>query len=178
MKSLIIEEAYREIRINDGDRQVKISMAHAILRSLAVAAAKGQPRAQRLFTELLVAAERSNKALHDEWLETAIDFKVEWEKEFRRCDQLGLPRPAPIPHPDDIVINMKTGGVLIKGPMTREEKVKWDRVRERKKECDKAIAAYLQDLANEPDEGIRRVIQDEIDFEQRIRAQLSTVIPD
>jgi hypothetical protein len=33
--------------------------------------------AQRLFTELLASVERDNKCPHDEWLSTAIEYKVE-----------------------------------------------------------------------------------------------------
>src|SRR5690606_33289260 len=53
--------------------------------------------------------------LHDEWLQTAIEFKFDREKEFWRCDVLGIPRPAPVPHPDDIVINMNRGTVQATG---------------------------------------------------------------
>ena len=37
----------------------------------------------------------------------------------------------PLLHPDDIVIDMNTGQVIVKGPMTKEEKVVWDRLRAR-----------------------------------------------
>ena len=67
-----------------------VPMAQAIVRSLAVNAVKGNQRAQRLFTELLTATERDNKRLHDEWLQTAIEYKVEWEKELERRKQLRL----------------------------------------------------------------------------------------
>ena len=63
-------------------------MAQAIVRSLAVNAAKGNQRAQRLFTEILAATERDNKRLHDEWLETAIEYKVGWEIELDRRKRL------------------------------------------------------------------------------------------
>ena len=69
-------------------------MAQAVIRSLAVNAAKGNQRAQRLFTELLTATERDNKRLHDEWLETAIEYKVEWEKELARRQRLGIDVPS------------------------------------------------------------------------------------
>lgn len=88
LKGIILEEAYRSIRINDAERQVSIPMAQAIVRSLAVNAAKGNQRAQRLFTELLAATERDNKRLHDEWLETAIEYKVGWEIELDRRKRL------------------------------------------------------------------------------------------
>src|SRR5665213_1084402 len=41
LKTIILEEAYRSISINDAHGQVSIPMAQAIIRSLAVNAAKG-----------------------------------------------------------------------------------------------------------------------------------------
>ena len=87
MKAIILDEAYRTITVRDGDRNVTVPMAQAIMRSLAVNAAKGQHRAQRLFAELLSATETANRALHNEWLDTAMTYKIEWDRE------LGPPRP-------------------------------------------------------------------------------------
>src|SRR5690606_20452980 len=120
-----LEEAYRSITINDPNGTIDIPMAQAVVRSLAVNAAKGNQRAQRVFTQLLAAVERDNKKLHDEWLQTAINYKVEWDQELERRKRLGITGPAPLPHPDDIIIDMNTGSVRIKGPMTKEDKVKW-----------------------------------------------------
>jgi hypothetical protein len=39
--------------------------------------------------------------------------------------------PDPIPHPEDISVNVVTGTIVIKGPMTPEEKVSWDRLWDR-----------------------------------------------
>ncbi|MEO1309303.1 MAG: DUF5681 domain-containing protein, partial [Pseudomonadota bacterium] len=72
LKGIILEEAYRTIEVRDGDRTVTVPIAQAVVRSLAVNAAKGRARAQELFTTLLTETERANKRLHDEWLETAI----------------------------------------------------------------------------------------------------------
>ncbi len=123
LKAIILDEAYRTIKVNDGEKQISVPMAQAIVRSMAVTAAKGNTRAQRLFAELLATTENSNKKLSDEWLETAITYKVEWEQEIERCRRLGLPEPLPLPHPDDIIINFRGNGppVEIRGPMSREE---------------------------------------------------------
>jgi hypothetical protein len=40
LKSIILEEAYRTIKVNNGNRQVSVPMAQAIIRSLAVSAAR------------------------------------------------------------------------------------------------------------------------------------------
>lgn len=53
MKDFILDEAYRDITIREGHRSVTIPMAQAVMRSLVVNAARGQHRAQRLFSELL-----------------------------------------------------------------------------------------------------------------------------
>ena len=50
MKAIILDEAYRTITVRDGDRNVTVPIARAVLRSLAVNAVKGQHRSQRLFS--------------------------------------------------------------------------------------------------------------------------------
>jgi len=179
LKSIILEEAYRSIRINDSDRQISIPMAQAIVRSLAVNAAKGNQRAQRLFTELLAATERDNKRLHDEWLETAIEYKVEWDKELERRKQLGITNaPAPLPHPDHVIIDTNTGGVRIIGPMTKEEKPYWDELRARKEDNEEEIAELERILREEPDYPYRKQVLDDLEHAKKMRALFQKVLPD
>lgn len=100
LKDIVMAEAYRTIKVNDGDRQVTVPIMQAVVRSLALNAARGQHRAQELFTELVHRTEASHKALHDEWLQTAIDYKHEWERELVRRQRLGITAPDPVPHPE------------------------------------------------------------------------------
>ena len=179
LKSIILEEAYRSIRINDADRQVSIPMAQAVIRSLAVNAAKGNQRAQRLFTELLTSTERDNYRLHQEWLDTAIGYKTSWENELARRHQLGITdAPEPLPHPDHIIIDMKTGSVRITGPMTREEKPYWDELRARKKENEEEIAELEGILRDEPDSPYRKQVVKELEHARKIRSLIARVVPD
>ena len=178
LKAIVLEEAYRRVSINDANGPVSIPMAQAIIRSLAVNAAKGNQRAQRLFAELLASVERDNKRLHDEWLATAIEYKTDWERELERRERLGIEAPAPLPHPDDIIIDMQTGQVRIKGPITKEEKVVWDRLRERKQECDRVITELKDSLRRRPNSPTRKVMIEEIEHEKKLRAMISTVIPE
>jgi hypothetical protein len=178
LKDIILEEAYRTISVNDANGPVTIPMAQAVIRSLAVNAAKGNQRAQRLFAELLASVEGANRRLHDEWLETAINYKVEWERELERRNALGINAPEPVPHPNDIIVDMKTGLVQIKGPMTAEEKVVWDRARKRKEECDRTIAELEHLLEQKPDHPRRDAIANEIEVEKGMRAIISRAIPD
>src|SRR5580693_9363776 len=67
---------------------------------------------------------------------------------------------------DTRIINVKTGEVHITGPVTKQEKVKWERLRNRKHECLVGIRE-LKELQKEmPD---HKSIQSEIEFEQQIR---------
>ena len=57
LAKIVLDEASRPISVRDGDRTVTVPMLEAIIRRLAVDAAKGDPRAQRLFTEMLALSE-------------------------------------------------------------------------------------------------------------------------
>ncbi len=84
---LMLEEAYRGITFRDGDRDVSVPIAQAVLRLLAINAVKCQHRAQGLFAELLAATERQNMALADEWLDVTMTYKIERDRKFARCDR-------------------------------------------------------------------------------------------
>ena len=113
LKSIFLDEAYRSISVNDATGPITIPMAQAVIRSLAVYAAKGNQRAQRLLHATPCLHRAGHKHLHDEWLEAAINYKVEWERELERRKQHRIEAPAPVPHPDDVVIDMRTGSVRI-----------------------------------------------------------------
>ena len=178
LKSIILQEAYRTIKVRDGDKNVSVPMATAVVRSVALNAAKGNNRAAALFTQMVKVVEDENKALHDEWLNTAIEYKVEWEKVIAHHKQRGLEPPNPIPHPDHIRIDMDTGQVRILGPMTKEDIPKWDMIRERKRDCDAAIAQIKEDLKSRKMREHREFLLDELALEQKIRDMICKVIPD
>ena len=65
-----------------------------------------------------------------------------------------------LPHPDDIVIHMKTGLVELHGPMTKEEKADWDKAHELKKFLRERIAELKEQAAKKPrSRTIRRSIE-------------------
>jgi hypothetical protein len=128
LKSIIKAEAYRNIRVPEGSGDTSMTMAEAIVRSIAINAAKGHARAQKLFTELLHVTERAEAILYNQYLEAMIEYKVDWERELARRARAGVSGPDPIPHPDDIFIDMRTSRATVRGPMTPEEKADWDRI--------------------------------------------------
>lgn len=168
LKDIILAEAYRTIKLVENGKQVTMTMAEAIVRSITVNAAKGQPRAQKMFTQLLTETERANKCVADAWLQEAINYKANWTEEIERCKRLRLPIPSPFPHPDHIEIDMKTGEVRINGPFTKEEKARWDMLESRRQEAIQAIAS-LQMLLDDPEnDEIRHMIEDDLQFETKL----------
>jgi len=126
LKNIIYEEAYREITVHDGHGPVSIPMAQAVTRSLSVNAAKGNQRAQKLFLEMLSTVEKADFVQHCENLDTWLNYKQKWEAEMERRENLGIRGKEPLPHPDHVNINWKTGEVIIWGPVTPEEKETFD----------------------------------------------------
>ena len=178
LKSIVLEEAYRTIKVRDGTRNVSVPMATAIVRSLAVNAAKGNNRAATIFSTLLQTTERENRDLHNQWLDTAITYKVQWTKELERRERLGIVAEAPLPHPDDIVINHRTGMVRILGPMNKEDKQLWDAARDLKQELSDAVAWSEKKLARERDPVKRQRLLESISHDRDLIARIERLIPD
>lgn len=176
LKSIVMAEAYRGIKVNDGDRQVTVPMVQAVVRAIAINAAKGQHRSQKLFSDMLHRVEKDQKAHHDEWLKTAIDYKVDWERELERRKRLGIEAPEPIPHPDDIEIDMNTGEVILRGPFTKEQKAAWTWLAERRDEAEEEIAGLREDLKAAPDARTRRILEEQIRHETGFRGRIVNAI--
>lgn len=96
-EGIILDEACRTITINEGEKRISIPIAQAVVRAMAVNAARGQHRAQRLFAELLTTTETANNTLYREYFGKALDCRKYWQGEIARCKALGLEVPNPIP---------------------------------------------------------------------------------
>ena len=136
LKTIILEEAYRTIKVREGEKNVSVPIAKAVIRAVAVNAARGNNRAGMLFTQMVKVVEDQARHKYDLYLQVAIDYKCNWEREIERCKRLGIKAPNPIPHPDDIRINFSTSEVWMAGPFCKEEIPIWEKARQSKKECD------------------------------------------
>jgi Family of unknown function (DUF5681) len=76
LKRIILEEAYRTIKVNEGAKQLTLPIVQTIVRALAVNAARGQPRSAQAFLALVSETEQANKALHAT-VETSATVRVE-----------------------------------------------------------------------------------------------------
>ncbi|WP_162913995.1 DUF5681 domain-containing protein [Taklimakanibacter lacteus] len=70
LRSLMLEEAYRPIKVSDNGEEATMPMAQAVFRSLAAAAAKGEARAQAMFLKMVSASEAEAAAIEEMMEET------------------------------------------------------------------------------------------------------------
>lgn len=172
---IVLAEAYRTIKVNDGDRRVSMPMAKAIIRTLAVNAVKGNHRSQLLFSELLNIAENDELKWRQALFREAVEYKNGWERELELRRQKGISGPDPLPHPDHIILDFDTGTVRIKGPLTKEEKVKWNRLVRDKKNWELEVAAIKKMLASRKCAD-REELELELERAEEVVAKLKMVV--
>ena len=89
IKTLILEEAYREIPVLEQGRRVTIPVMTAVLRAVAMNAAKGNNRAATLLTTLVRTTEADDQRRASETFGAALSYKREWSEELARRKRKG-----------------------------------------------------------------------------------------
>ena len=172
LKEIVIDEAYRTIRVTEGNRQITIPMAKAVVRALAVNAARGQLRSQQAFAKLLTETERARRELTDRMFDVALDYKLKWEQELERRERLGITGPAPLPHPDDVRLNFLTSEVTFIGPLIKQQKVEWDRLHDLVEQADREVDSLTAQLKKTRSKSYRASLEEEIAELRRLRGLL------
>ena len=154
---MLLEEAYRTVTIREGDRVIELPVIKAVFRALGVSAMKGNRLAQSAMAELVRGIEEEDRRLRVDHFAEACAYKRDWEHEIERARRDGLPEPTPLPHPDDIVIDLRKAEVRYEGPSTKEEKEAWDRMLEFRDEQQTFVsfAARIHAETEEVDEETR-----------------------
>lgn len=141
MKAIILEEAYRNIQVREGERTVSLPVIRAAVRTMANKGLKGEMRSLKNFMELVSLIENERAALWREYLKTMIEYKAHWEQELERRRQLGITHlPDPVPHPDDIILDVRADMVEVNGPMTPDELPAWEDLYEIRQNAERTIA--------------------------------------
>lgn len=65
LRSLMLEEAYRPVKVSEDGEEITMPMARAVFRSLAEAAAKGEARAQAMFLKIVSTSEGEEAAIEE-----------------------------------------------------------------------------------------------------------------
>jgi hypothetical protein len=139
---LILAEAYRPVTVREGETTIEMPALQAAMRALGISAMKGSRLAQRALAELVRDAEAKQRAETEAAMEAMIEYKQKWGAELESCRRLGRPAPVPVPHPDDILIDFRNGGVKIRGPLNEDEKPEWDKWIERRDDAQIEVSEY------------------------------------
>lgn len=125
---MLLQEAYRTVSLREGERVVELPVIQAVFRSMGVSAMKGNRLAQATIAQLVRGIEEEDRQLRSGHFAAACEYKWEWEQAIEHARLHGLPEPEPLPHPGDVVIDMRKVEVRYEGPITPEEKQRWDRL--------------------------------------------------
>lgn len=173
---MILDEAYRPIMVREGDQLIELPAIQAVLRAMGVSAMKGNRFAQKMLTELVQKVENEHHQIQYENMETFTTYKQKWSDEIERCQRLGLPDPAPLPHPDDVIIDYRKGTIRFAGPLTKEEKARWDKLLDRRDEAQEEVL-YCERMMREDPQYAEHYRQ-ELEFELKIFNMLNDKLPE
>lgn len=150
---LLMQEAYRLVTIKDGDRPITVPLIQAVFRAMGVSAVKGNRFAQRNIADLVQNVESEDRKLRADYLQTMMEYKTTWEERIEGAKLRGVCPPEPLPHPDDIIIDLIEGRAFVCGPSTKEEKALWDEQIDKRKEAQKILTEAVAEhgTARNPD---------------------------
>lgn len=155
VRQTILSEAHRPVSVREGERISEMPTLQATLRSLGLAAVKGNRVAGKLFVDLAQKAEDEDRAERLEQFRAAIEHKAYWEMELRRHRERGLPEPEVFPHPDDMVFDWATGEVDVLGPISPEENERYVRLIDLRNRCEEMISESRFELKCLPEHRLR-----------------------
>lgn len=176
--NMILNEAYRPVTIREGEKTIELPAIQAAMRSLAISAMKGSRLSQRALAELVRTVEVRKTTERMTAMENAFDYKQKWTAELQRRRQIGSTEPDPVPHPDDIIIDMHTGHVKTEGPLDEREKRKWDERLARRAEAQVEVNAFAAKYRKARSHKARIMWRLEWHFEQRIFDILNDSLPE
>jgi hypothetical protein len=154
IKSLAILEAYRPFTLPDGET---IPIIQLIFRKVNVSAANGNTRAQQTALNVVIGAEADRRSAAAEILKANVAYKEHWTEVLAERARTGATGPEPLPHPDDVVINYRTGEVTIDGPVMEEQKLALDQLRFQWPELEQELIEINEQCASKPDDlGLRK----------------------
>jgi hypothetical protein len=124
---VILAEARRIVPVRDGAKVQDLDTLQALVRALNITGLKGNRRA---LVDAIKLARIAEEAAEKEWsalAESVLQYKLNWKEEFAHCRANRLPRPDPVPHPDDVVLDHVNRRIIYNGPQNAAEKAYWDR---------------------------------------------------
>ncbi len=103
------QEAYRLLTFRENGQEVQLPATQAVVRSSIMSALKGNRLSQRFVIELMDRKEEQYLELRLKRFLRLEKLKAEGEAKIAEHQKRGLPPPDLLPHPEDIVLNYRTG---------------------------------------------------------------------
>ena len=114
------------------------------MRALAISAMKGSRLSQKQLSDIVRSVEARKNAEQLEVLEVMIEYKQKWTAELERRERFAINAPIPVPYPDDIFIDLRTGTIEIDGPMDEKHKAFWDQRFERMEDSQAEVTYFAE----------------------------------
>lgn len=147
LRDILIEEANREITVQDKSGPISMPVAQAVVRSIALKAGKGNVSAQKLFLESLNYAETEKAREKQALFEAAVEYKESTYAEIERAKAKGKNIDIKLlPHPDHIITNARTGQVRFTGPLDEVDKEIWDDLWAQKRKWEEELQHCTKEL--------------------------------
>lgn len=146
LADVIMHEVYRPIEIRENGKAEEMPMIQAIIRRLNVAGAQGNLAAAKTVLSFVQAIEQKRFDDKVALFDAMRAYKISWQETFAECDRAGRPRPDPVPHPDDVIIDSRDGTVKFNGPINAHHKDLWDVAQLRKSACEHELAALKKEM--------------------------------
>jgi hypothetical protein len=162
LSDIIFEIANQKISVQEKDKKVNITMAEAMVRSLAIKAVKGDTRSQKIFLNLKDKVDEKREKEINDTVDVAFKYKVYWEETLKQWKLNRIIRDDPIPHPDDIIVDMQTGSIHMEGPMDHKEKDKWDDMVKKFADLENNIIDLQEYLNNPKNKKHRELIESDL----------------
>jgi hypothetical protein len=175
LEDLVLGEAYRPVTIREGDQVIELPMIQAVVRSLGVAAIKGNRQAQISIANMVNAIEARHELNRLELYKVVVEGQQRLREEFERCDREGRPRREIYPHPDDIIVSPWSSDVCFVGPMDKREKQEWDEQQELKRDALARIDALRGSLNRNPRK--RKSIEAQMAAWERLCLRIDALYP-
>lgn len=115
-------EIVRQVPVRDLGKSATMSQLQAIVRRLAILAMQGDVKAAELFLRYTTQVQRHEQRLNERLMDAMATYKVTAAAEVKRREARGIMDMSDIlPHPDHVEVDMTTGEVVIRGPMSPPE---------------------------------------------------------
>ena len=175
--NLILEEAYRPVTIREGEKSIELPAIQASVRALAISAMKGSRLAQKQLSDIVRTVEERKYTDQLEVLEVMIEYKQKWNAELERRQRNGIIAPDPVPHPDDIFVDLIKGKIEFEGPFDEKQKQFWDERFERMTDSQESVTYFAEKHRKARDPKRKSFWLGEWHYEQRLFDLLNDSLP-